>query len=192
MDFLGNVENFCADCGGTGFAENILLFKYKEKNIAEILDMEIAEAARFFSDDPSIFRTLEILERCGLGYIRLSQQVSTLSGGELMRLNFARNFDRFSAENKKEGIFIFDEPSSGLHFADIEKLFNIFKSLNDSGNTVILAEHRSQILASADYIIDLGPGSGENGGNVVFQGKVKDLVNCAGSVTGRMIKLLIR
>ena len=192
MDFLGNVENFCADCSGTGFAENILLFKYKEKNIAEILDMEIAEAARFFSDEPSIFKTLEILEKCGLGYIRLSQQVSTLSSGELMRLNFARNFDRFSAENKKEGIFIFDEPSSGLHFADIEKLFNIFKSLNDSGNTVILAEHRSQILASADYIIDLGQGSGENGGNVVFQGKVKDLVNCAGSVTGRMIKLLIQ
>ncbi|MBO4699347.1 ATP-binding cassette domain-containing protein [bacterium] len=191
MDFLGNIENFCADCNGTGFAENILSFKFKDKNIAEILDMEIGTAAEFFSDDPAIFKVLDILGKCGLHYLKLSQQVSTLSSGELMRLNFAVSFASFNAEKSRNGIFIFDEPSSGLHFCDVEKLLEMFKTLNDSGNTVIIAEHRSQIIASADYVIDLGPGSGENGGNVVFQGEVRDLVNCAESVTGRMIKLLV-
>lgn len=190
MDFLGNVENFCADCNGTGFAENILLFKYKDKNIAEILDMEIGAAAEFFSDDPAIFKVLDILGKCGLHYLKLSQQVSTLSSGELMRLNFAVNFAAFNAEKSRNGIFIFDEPSSGLHFCDVEKLLEMFKTLNDSGNTVIIAEHRSQIIASADYVIDLGPGSGSDGGNIVFQGEVRDLVNCAESVTGKMIKNL--
>lgn len=190
MDFLGNIEHFCADCNGTGFAENILSFKYKEKNIAEILDMEIGRAAEFFSDDPAIFKLLDTFVKCGLHYLKLSQQVSTLSSGELMRLNFAVSFATFNAEKGKNGIFIFDEPSSGLHFCDVEKLLEMFKTLNDSGNTVIIAEHRSQVIASADYVIDLGPGSGENGGNVVFQGEVRDLVNCAESVTGRMIKQL--
>ena len=190
MDFLGNVEHFCADCNGTGFAENILTFKYKEKNIAEILDMEIGTAAEFFSDDPAIFKVLDTFVKCGLHFTKLSQQVSTLSNGELMRLNFAVSFASFNAEKSRNGIFIFDEPSSGLHFCDVEKLLEMFKTLNDSGNTVIIAEHRSQIIASADYVIDLGPGSGENGGNVVFQGEVRDLVNCAESVTGRMIKNL--
>jgi len=191
MDFLGNIEHFCADCNGTGFAENILSFRYREKNIAEILDMEIGAAAEFFSDDPAIFKILDTLVKCGLHYLKLSQQVSTLSSGELMRLNFAVSFATFNAEKGKNGIFIFDEPSSGLHFCDVEKLLEMFKTLNDSGNTVIIAEHRSQVIASADYVIDLGPGSGSDGGNVVFQGGVRDLVNCAESVTGRMIRELV-
>ena len=191
MDFLGNVEHFCADCNGTGFAENILNFKYKEKNIAEILDMEIGTAAEFFSDDPAIFKVLDTFVKCGLHYLKLSQQVSTLSSGELMRLNFAVSFAAFNAEKSRNGIFIFDEPSSGLHFCDVEKLLEMFKTLNDSGNTVIIAEHRSQIIASADYVIDLGPGSGSDGGNLVFQGEVRDLVNCEDSVTGRMIRELV-
>ena len=187
MDFLGNVEHFCADCGGTGYAPNILEFKYKEKNIAEILDMEIREAAEFFEDDSNISKILNILDKCGLGYIKLTQSVSSLSSGELLRLYFGRSFAAATEKSKEKSIFIFDEPSRGLHFADVEKLLDIFKTLNDSGHTVILAEHRSQIIASADYIIDLGPGRGEEGGNVVFQGKVKDILNCAESVTGKMI-----
>ena len=153
--------------------------------------MEIGAAAEFFSDDSAIFKVLDILKKCGLHYLKLSQQVSTLSSGELMRLNFAVSFASFNAEKSRNGIFIFDEPSSGLHFCDVEKLLEMFKTLNDSGNTVIIAEHRSQIIASTDYVIDLGPGSGENGGNVVFQGEVRDLVNCADSVTGRMIRELV-
>ncbi len=191
MDFLGNVEHFCADCNGTGFAENILSFRYKEKNIAEILDMEIGRAAEFFSDDPAIFKMLDTFVKCGLHYLKLSQQVSTLSSGELMRLNFAVSFATFNAEKSQNGIYIFDEPSSGLHFCDVEKLLEMFKTLNDSSNTVILAEHRSQVIASADYVIDLGPGSGSDGGNVVFQGGVRELISCAGSVTGRMIRELV-
>ena len=187
MDFLGNVEHFCADCNGTGYAPDILEFRYKEKNIAEILDMEIGSAAEFFEDDASISKILNILRDCGLGYIKLSQSVSSLSSGELLRLYFGRSFAAATEKSKEKSIFIFDEPSRGLHFADVEKLLDIFKTLNVAGHTVILAEHRSQIIASADYIIDLGPGRGEEGGNVVFQGKVKDIVKCAGSVTGKMI-----
>ena len=153
--------------------------------------MEIREAAEFFEDDPNISKILNILDKCGLGYIKLTQSVSCLSSGELLRLYFGRSFAAATEKSKEKSIFIFDEPSRGLHFADVEKLLEIFKTLNVAGHTVILAEHRSQIIASADYIIDLGPGRGEEGGNVVFQGKVKDILKCAESVTGKIVSGLI-
>ena len=153
--------------------------------------MEIREAAAFFEDDANISKILGVLDKCGLGYIKLSQSVSSLSSGELLRLHFGRSFAAATEKSKERSVFIFDEPSRGLHFADVEKLLAVFKTLNNAGHTVVLAEHRSQIIASADYVIDLGPGRGEEGGNVVFQGKVKDILNCVGSVTGKMLRKLI-
>lgn len=167
MAFLPDVEIPCDQCGGQRFKDEILSIRYRGKNIFEILEMDAQMAAEFFADDPVIARKLNALCNVGLEYLRLGQPTSTLSGGEAQRLKLA--FD-LSRPRKKHTMFVFDEPSRGLHFEDVKKLLQLFRKIVQEGNTVLLIEHNLDIISTADYVIDLGPYAGSKGGEVCGQG----------------------
>jgi len=178
MDHLCDPVIQCSDCEGTGFKNKVLNIKYKESNIADILSMTVEQAAEFLSENIKITSALRLLQDCGLQYLRLNQNFRSLSSGEKQRLALATDLNVFTnIKDVSEKFFIFDEPSTGLHFDDIKGFLALFKNLTDNGATVVCAEHRMQIVSQADHIIDLGPGSGENGGNVVFEGPVNDLIS---------------
>lgn len=161
LDFLSDVWVTCDECGGTGYKGKILKVLYKGKNISEILEMEISELNTIFSDNKNIVRTLNMLSQVGLGYLKAGQRLNTLSGGELLRLALAREI---ISENTSSQLFILDEPTTGLHMADIEKLSVIFHQLADKGNTLLIIEHNTDIINMADYVIELGPVGGDRGG----------------------------
>jgi len=192
MDFLADSSSNCNSCEGTGFTNAALLQKYNGLNIAQINSMSVSEAVEFFNDDRKISKILTILSDCGLEYLTLGQHTSTFSTGEIQRLNLAVALHRFSLE--KENIplvFIFDEPSTGLHHADIKKFLKLFDSLNRLGHTVIIAEHRLQIVTTADHVIDLGPGCGEEGGHILFCGSVKKLAETGSSKTAEALRKML-
>lgn len=168
LDYLSDSVSICSDCEGSGCRGDILNKKYEGKNIYELLSLEVDIALKIFADDHKIMNILSILNDCGLHYLHLNQQTNSLSTGEIQRLNLAVSLGKFLKENDYDKkFFLFDEPSTGLHFSDIKNLLKLFDSLNKSGHTVIIAEHREQIIQSADHIIELGPGSGEEGGNLI-------------------------
>ncbi len=185
MSFLPDVYVDCEICGGSRFNEEILKITYKGKNIAEVLGMAIAEAEEFFAAIPALVRPLKILNEMGLGYLTLGQPSHTLSGGEAQRIKLAKELYK-----KSEGktLYILDEPSTGLHMADVEKLINVFHRLVEAGNTVLVIEHNLDIIAAADYIIDLGPEGGERGGKVIVCGPPGDIIKCEISYTGQWLK----
>jgi excinuclease ABC subunit A len=190
MQFLADVYLTCESCRGKRFKENILKIKYKEKNINDILNLTVNEAIELFSSEDSstenkIVRRLKPLHNVGLGYIKLGQSSSTLSGGESQRVKLAS----FLAHEKDEpALFIFDEPTTGLHFHDIRQLLDSFNTLISRGHSIIIIEHNPEIIKSADWIIDLGPEGGDKGGHMVFAGTPEDLVKSDKSFTGQALK----
>lgn len=183
MHFMDDVKVLCEDCQGKRFTEEVLALTYKGKSIHDVLTTLIQDLGGFF-EDPAIARKLGVLCDVGLGYLELGQPLSTLSGGEAQRVKLA------SELQKKGNIYIMDEPTTGLHMADIERLLAIVRRLVDGGNTVVIIEHNLDIIKHADWIIDLGPEGGSQGGEILFEGTPEELIHCQRSYTGRYLGLL--
>jgi excinuclease ABC subunit A len=168
MQFLADVHLVCESCGGKRFKPEVLDVTYKEKNIHEVLEMSVDEALDFFAQEKAIVKALQPLSSVGLGYIKLGQSANTLSGGEAQRVKLAS----FLAKNRSQhqGLFIFDEPTTGLHFHDIQKLLGAFQALIEQGHSVLVIEHNTDVIRSADWVIELGPEAGAAGGEMVFAG----------------------
>lgn len=186
MQFLADITLTCEECGGKRFQKQILEVKYEGKNIHDILEMSVDEAISFFEDEPDIAERLQPLQDVGLGYIKLGQASSTLSGGEAQRVKLASFLGK--EKDGKHLLFIFDEPTTGLHFHDIHILLKAINALVDRGHTVLIIEHNLDVIKTADWIIDMGPGGGDEGGFVVGQGTPEQLVKIPESVTGQYLK----
>jgi excinuclease ABC subunit A len=185
MQFLADVHLVCEDCGGKRFKEAVLEVQYKGKSIHDVLEMSVDEAIEFFSEEKNIVLAISPLQEVGLGYVKLGQSSSTLSGGEAQRVKLASFLGKGKASSKM--LFIFDEPTTGLHFHDIHKLLKAFNALIDQGHSLIVVEHNTDIIKSADWVIDMGPEAGVNGGNVVYAGVPSGLAKCKASHTGRYL-----
>ena len=186
MQFMADIILPCEACDGKRFKQHVLDVQYKEKSVSDILDLSVDEAIEFFADQPKILNKLGPLQEVGLGYVKLGQSSSTLSGGEAQRIKLASFL--IKGNNQKKTMFIFDEPTTGLHFHDISKLLKAFNALIALGNTVLVIEHNLDMIKSADWVIDIGPEGGEKGGKVVFAGTPEDLVKCKDSYTGDFLK----
>lgn len=189
MSFLPDVYVECEECHGKRYNRETLEVKYNGKTVADILDMPISEAAEFFKAYPAISRYLDTLVQVGLGYIRLGQPATTLSGGESQRVKLATELQRRSTGKT---VYILDEPTTGLHFEDVNKLLVVLQGLVDKGNTVIVIEHNLDVVKSSDWIIDLGPEGGEGGGTIVAEGTPEHVVQCDESWTGRFLSPLLK
>jgi excinuclease ABC subunit A len=190
MQFMSDVHLLCEECHGSRYKDEALEVLYKGKNISEILEMTVDQALDFFDADEtrSIYSRLKPLQDVGLGYLKLGQSSSSLSGGEAQRIKLAAYLVKGNAEDKPM-LFIFDEPSTGLHFHDIRKLLAAFDRLIERGHSIVVIEHHHDIIKCADWIIDLGPEGGDGGGNIVFAGKPEELAKCKESYTARCLKL---
>ncbi len=189
MQFLADVELTCEDCRGTKFTQDILDVKYKGKNIHEALELTIREGIHFFKDIPKIVTRLRVLDAVGLGYLRLGQSATTLSGGEAQRVKLASHL---AQKTSSSTLFIFDEPTTGLHFDDINKLLTAFRALIDGGGSVLVIEHNMDVIKTADHIIDLGPEGGNGGGQIVATGTPEMVAACEGSYTGRYLRAYLK
>ena len=186
MQFMADLHLVCEECHGTRFKEETLEVLYNGKNISEVLDMTVDQAIEFFSGQNAIVNRLKPLQDVGLGYLKLGQSSSSLSGGEAQRVKLASYLVRGEAVSPK--LFIFDEPSTGLHFHDIQKLLSAFNSLIEHGHSIIVIEHHHDIIKVADWVIDMGPEGGRDGGQVVFAGTPEQLVEQSDSYTARFLK----
>lgn len=193
MQFMADVELVCEACGGKRFRDEILEVKYRDKSIYDVLEMTVDDAIAFFGEDRKdstckrIVERLKPLQDVGLGYIKLGQSSSTLSGGESQRVKLASFLTK---DNAQGGVmFIFDEPTTGLHFHDINKLLAAFNALIERGHTIVIVEHNMDVIKCADWVVDLGPEAGTGGGNVVFEGTPRNLEQCPGSYTGKYLRL---
>jgi excinuclease ABC subunit A len=185
MNFLPDVYITCEECHGKRYNSETLEIRYKGKTISDVLEMTAEEAYDFFQAIPALHQKLQILRDVGLGYLRLGQPATTLSGGEAQRIKLAREL---SKRETGRTVYILDEPTTGLHFADIQRLLDVLNQLTDRGNTVIVIEHNMEVIKSADYIIDLGPEGGENGGEVVAVGTPEEITKVPRSYTGQYLK----
>ncbi len=188
MHFLADVWVTCQACGGSRFNRETLQVRYKRKSIAEVLEMEVDEALDFFSNVPAIKRILETLHEVGLDYIKLGQPATTLSGGEAQRVKLSRELARVSTGRT---LYILDEPTTGLHFADIQRLLDVLHRLTDAGNTVVVIEHNLDVIKTADWIIDLGPEGGDEGGQVIAQGTPERLSRSRRSHTAQYLQRML-
>ncbi|QRV01383.1 excinuclease ABC subunit UvrA [Arcanobacterium phocisimile] len=188
MNFLPDVYVPCEVCHGARYNSETLQVHYKGKNVAEVLDMTISEAREFFGNVQRIAKYLEMLELVGLGYIRLGQPATTLSGGEAQRVKLASELHRRSTGRT---VYVLDEPTTGLHFEDVRKLLSVLQSLTDKGNTVIVIEHNLDVIKSADWVIDLGPEGGKGGGRLIAEGTPEDVARVEESHTGRFLKPIL-
>lgn len=186
MQFMADIFLTCEACGGKRFKQHILDVTYHEKNVSEVLGMTIEEALEFFSKEPKIIAKIKPLMDVGLGYVQLGQSSNTLSGGEAQRIKLASFLVK--GNNTHKTLFIFDEPTTGLHFADIKKLLKSFDALLEHGNTIIVIEHNMDVIKCADWVIDIGPEGGNYGGKVVFEGLPEDLIKDKHSYTGKFLK----
>ncbi|KKW42595.1 MAG: UvrABC system protein A [Candidatus Magasanikbacteria bacterium GW2011_GWA2_56_11] len=185
MHFLNDVFIECTECRGTRYTKEVLEIHYQGRHIADVLDMTVEEAYKFFQHSPNIREKLQILRNVGLGYVHLRQPATTLSGGEAQRIKLATELARRSTGKT---LYILDEPSTGLHFEDIKKLLHVLNQLVDKGNTVLIIEHNLDIIKACDWIIDLGPGGGKKGGEVVAIGSPKDVTKNSHSWTGKYLR----
>ena len=188
MHFLADVYVMCDVCNGARYNEQTLEVKYKDKNISDILNMTVEEALEFFDALPSIKKKLVTLNDVGLGYITLGQSAITLSGGEAQRIKLSKELSKRSTGKT---LFILDEPTTGLHFADIELLLKVLDRLKNQGNTIVVIEHNLDVIKTADWIIDLGPEGGSDGGNIVATGTPEDVAKVKDSFTGQFLKNLL-
>lgn len=186
MQFLADVNLLCDECGGKRFRKEVLEVEYNGKNIYDILDMTIEEAIPFFAGKKDVVNRLQPLLQVGLGYIKLGQSSSTLSGGEAQRLKLASFMTR--EYSQKKIFFIFDEPTTGLHFQDVNVLMDAFQSLVENGHTVVIVEHNLDVIRCADHVIELGPEGGKNGGHLIYEGHPEGLKNVSDSPTGKFLK----
>ena len=185
MHFLPDVYVPCEVCGGKRYNRETLEVKYKGKSIYDVLNMTVEEALKFFENVPSIHRKIQTLYDVGLSYIRLGQPSTELSGGEAQRIKLATEL---SKRGTGKTIYILDEPTTGLHFADVHKLIEILRRLSDSGNTVVVIEHNLDVIKTADYIIDMGPEGGDGGGTVIAEGTPEEVAKVKKSYTGQYVK----
>ena len=185
MQFLPDVYVTCDECKGKRYNSETLSVKYKEKTISDILNMTVDEASEFFKNISIIEKKLRTLKDVGLGYIRLGQPATTLSGGEAQRIKLAAEL---SKRDTGKTVYILDEPTTGLHFADVSKLLHVLKRLQDLGNTIIVIEHNLDVIISADWIIDLGPEGGEGGGKIVATGPPHEVAENKESYTGKYLQ----
>ena len=188
MHFLPDVYVPCEVCRGARFNRDTLDIEFKGKNIADVLDMPVAEAVDFFSNQPGIGRYMETLMDVGLGYVRLGQSAPTLSGGEAQRVKLATELAKRSTGHT---IYLLDEPTTGLHFEDVGRLLTVLQRLVDQGNTVLVIEHNLDVIKTADWIIDLGPNGGSGGGTIVAEGTPEDIAAIDKSYTGQFLKPLL-
>jgi excinuclease ABC subunit A len=188
MQFLADVELTCEECKGTRYKSSVLEVKYKGLNIHEVLQLTVREAIGFFHEIPRLVSRLKVLHDVGLGYLRLGQSATTLSGGEAQRVKLANHLCQSSCKNT---LFIFDEPTTGLHFDDITKLLDAFQRLITSGASIVIIEHNLDVIRSADWVIDLGPEGGTGGGRVVVCGTPEHIAEVPESWTGRFLRPLL-
>src|SRR5205085_695094 len=188
MHFLPDVYVPCETCKGARYNRETLEVRFKGKNISEVLDMSVEEALRFFAKIPKLRRKLQTLHDVGLDYVKLGQPATTLSGGEAQRVKLAKELSKIATGRT---LYILDEPTTGLHFADIEKLLDVLQRLVDSGNTVLVIEHNLDVIKQADWLIDLGPEGGEAGGELVAAGTPEEVAQAEGSYTGRFLRSIL-
>ncbi len=185
MQFLADVFVPCDQCDGKRFKPQVLEVRYRGRSIHQVLDLTVREAIAFFSSSPKVLRRLQVLDEIGLGYLRLGQPATTLSGGEAQRIKIAAYLSSHGGERL---LYILDEPTTGLHFDDIAKLLAAFRKLLDAGHTLVVIEHNLDVIKTADYIIDLGPEGGEAGGFVVAAGTPEQVAAADNSFTGRFLR----
>ncbi|MBR5489663.1 MAG: ATP-binding cassette domain-containing protein, partial [Oscillospiraceae bacterium] len=188
MHFLPDIYVPCDVCKGKRYNRETLEVRYKGKNISEVLDMTVEEALEYFENIPKIKNKLQTLYDVGLGYIKLGQSSTTLSGGEAQRVKLATELSKRSTGST---VYVLDEPTTGLHIADVHRLIEVLQKLTDMGNTVVIIEHNLDVIKCADHIIDLGPEGGDKGGNLVFAGTPEECARCKESATGEYLKDLI-
>ena len=188
MQFMADLHLTCEECKGKRFKEEVLEISFKEKNIADILDMTIEESLEFFSENKAISSKLKPLDDVGLGYVKLGQSSNSLSGGEAQRVKLASFLGRGPSAKNEKVLFIFDEPTTGLHFKDIEKLLKSINALVDQDNTVVIIEHNMEVIKSADWIIDLGPEGGDQGGEICFAGTPEEMITIQGNYTADFLR----
>ncbi|HIC93657.1 MAG TPA: excinuclease ABC subunit UvrA, partial [Anaerolineae bacterium] len=188
MQFLPDIYIKCDVCKGRRYNRETLQVRYKGKNIADVLDMTVEEAMEFFAHIPTIRRKLQTLYDVGLGYIKLGQPAPTLSGGEAQRVKLARELSKVATGRT---LYVLDEPSVGLHAADVDKLIRVLNRLVDAGNTVVIIEHHPDIIKVADWVIDLGPEGGDEGGYIVAEGTPEEVAQMEESYTGQLLKRVL-
>jgi excinuclease ABC subunit A len=185
MNFLPDVYVHCEKCNGRRYNRETLEIRYKGKSISDVLEMTVEEAVNFFQNVPYIYRKIKVLEEVGLGYITLGQSAVTLSGGEAQRVKLSTELGK---RDTGKTFYILDEPTTGLHFEDIQHLLDVLNKLVDRGNTVLVIEHNMDVIKVADHIIDLGPEGGDGGGKILFEGSPEQLINCKESYTADFLK----
>ena len=185
MHFLPDVYVQCDVCDGHRYNRETLDIKYKGKNIYEVLNMTVEDSLEFFDSIPSIKKKLSTLQDVGLGYIKLGQQATTLSGGEAQRVKLAKELSKSPSNHT---LYILDEPTTGLHVYDIELLLKVLKRLRDNGNSIIVIEHNMEVIKSSDWVIDLGPEGGSEGGQIIANGTPEEITKIKGSHTGKYLK----
>jgi excinuclease ABC subunit A len=205
MQFLADVELVCEECEGTRYKAQVLEVRYRGKNIHEVLNLTVKEALKFFAEVPKITERLRTLDEVGLGYLRLGQSATTLSGGEAQRMKLAahlqpatRVIGRPSAgaavqpRQRRRTLYIFDEPTTGLHFDDVSKLLAAFRRLIDAGGSILVIEHNLEVIKTADWVLDLGPEGGSRGGKIVGAGTPETIANLPGSYTGQYLARVLK
>jgi excinuclease ABC subunit A len=183
--FLPSVYAPCPTCHGTRYNARTLEIRYRDRNIAEVLGMTVDEAWSFFAEEPGVRRSLEVLRSVGVGYLRLGQPATELSGGEAQRIKLATELQRAA---RGETLYVLDEPTTGLHAADVELLVAQLDGLVGAGNTVIVVEHDMRVVAGSDWVIDVGPGAGEDGGRIVAEGTPAEVAASGGAPTARYLR----
>jgi excinuclease ABC subunit A len=202
MQFLADVELICEECKGTRYKPTVLEVRYRGKNIHEVLNLTVKEALKFFAEAPKITEKLRSLEEVGLGYLRLGQSATTLSGGEAQRMKLAAHLQPATREANRTGpgsgpklkrrlLYIFDEPTTGLHFDDVSKLLAAFRRLIEAGGSILVIEHNLEVIKTADWVIDLGPEGGNRGGKIVGAGPPEAIAKLAGSYTGKYLARIL-
>ncbi len=189
MHFLPDVYVTCEECGGKRYNRETLEVKFKGHSIADVLDMTVEDAVEFFKAVPPIRDKMAMLWEVGLGYVKVGQQATTLSGGEAQRVKLAKELSRRSTG---QTLYILDEPTTGLHFEDVRKLLEVLHRLVDQGNSVVVIEHNLDVIKTADWIIDMGPEGGVKGGQVVAEGTPEQVAKIAGSYTGQYLAPLLK
>jgi excinuclease ABC subunit A len=190
LSFMPDVEVLCPTCKGARYNQDTLEVRYQGKNIAEVLDLSIEEGALFFADQSSIARKIGVLDELGLGYLKLGHPSTILSGGEAQRVKLAGELGKL--KRGKHNLYILDEPTTGLHFADIDRLLESLNRLVDNGHSVVVIEHNLDVIKTADYVIDLGPEGGHNGGQLIACGTAEEIAACKASYTGQFLAELLR
>jgi excinuclease ABC subunit A len=188
MNFLPDVYITCEECNGKRYNREALEIHYKDKTISDVLQMTVDEARMFFAHIPTIHKKLDTLSEVGLGYMHLGQNATTLSGGEAQRIKLATELSRASTGRT---LYILDEPTTGLHFADVKRLIAVLNRLVDKGNTVVVIEHNLDMIKTADWVIDLGPEGGDKGGKLIAEGTPEDVSKIKASYTGQYLKKVL-